>query len=94
MQQLLQFDPPEDFSEKPEEHPPIQHELEPMTPEGTEPDEWFDGFYHVTTNLPEVMAWGALKSRRQLGDNVPGLGGGFKNEAPDMVSLTHNLGKA
>ena len=94
MQQLLPFDPPEDFSEKPEEHPPIQHELEPMTPEGAEPEEWFDGFYHVTTNLPAVLSWGALKSRDQLGENVPGLGGGFKNEASDMVSLTHNLGKA
>jgi hypothetical protein len=62
-------------------------------PEGVEREEFLDGFYHVTTNLPAVLHWGALKSRKQLGD-VPGLGGGAADEARNKVSLTYNYGKA
>ena len=95
IQQTFPFDPPESFSETPKEHPELKQNLEQYMPEmGTEEDEWFDGFYHVTTNLPAVASWGALKSREQLGEGAMGLGGGFKNEAQDKVSLTHNLGKA
>lgn len=93
-QKLLDFDPPESFSEKPQEHPELRKELTQYTPEGTEEEEYIDGFYHVTTNLPAVLQWGALKSRKQLGGNVPGLGGGDANEAWDKISLTHSLDKA
>ena len=72
-QQLLPFDPPESFSDKPEEHPSVQRSLEQMTPEGVEPEEWFDGFYHVTTNLPAVSSWGALKSRASLATTFQAL---------------------
>jgi hypothetical protein len=48
------------------------------------------GFYHVTTNLPAVLAEGRLRSRRELraaGRQGAGLGGGFRDEAPDRVSV-------
>lgn len=48
--------------------------------------------YHVTTNLPAVRASGGLKSRSELG--TQGLGGGGRNEAPDMVSTTYDYDKA
>jgi hypothetical protein len=93
IQQTLPFDPPEDYSESPEQHPELKHTLEQYMPSMDREEEWFEGFYHVTTNLPAVLSWGALKSRNQL-DDAAGLGGGYKNVAADMVSITHNLGKA
>jgi hypothetical protein len=48
--------------------------------------------YHVTTNLPAVKASGGLKSRSELG--IQGLGGGGRNEAPNMVSTTYDYSKA
>ena len=48
------------------------------------------GLYHVTTNLPAVLAEGRLRSRRALraaGRQGAGLGGGFRDEAPDRVSV-------
>jgi hypothetical protein len=48
------------------------------------------GLYHVTTNLPAVLAEGRLRSRRELraaGRQGAGLGGGFRDEAPDRVSV-------
>ena len=48
------------------------------------------GFYHVTTNLPAVLAEGRLRSRLELraaGKQGAGLGGGLRDEAPDRVSV-------
>ena len=48
------------------------------------------GFYHVTTNLPAVLAVGRPRSRRELraaGRQGAGLGGGLRDEAPDRVSV-------
>jgi len=48
------------------------------------------GLFHVTTNLPAVLAEGRLRSRRELqAANVAsaGLGGGVANEAADKVSV-------
>jgi hypothetical protein len=48
------------------------------------------GLYHVTTNLPAVLAEGRLRSRRELraaGRQGAGLGGGLRDEAPDRVSV-------
>ena len=52
--------------------------------------------YHVTTNLSNIKQDQALKSRRQLGGSArtSGLGGGVKNEASGMVSLTYNYERA
>jgi hypothetical protein len=94
-QHLLEFDDPSEFSGEPGEHPGLEEELEPYSPYYH--DDWVTGFYHVTTNLPTVMQWGALRSRRQLGPDAGlGLGGGVIPEraAPDKISLTHNLNKA
>lgn len=52
-----------------------------------------DGIYHVTVALERVLSEG-LKSRRQLGYEVQGLGGGAMNAAPDKVSVTWSSGKA
>ena len=48
------------------------------------------GLYHVTTNLPAVLAEGRLRSRRELraaGRQGAGLGGGLRDEASDRVSV-------
>ena len=48
------------------------------------------GLYHVTTNLPAVLAEGRLRSRRELraaGRQGAGLGGGILDQAPDRVSV-------
>ena len=48
------------------------------------------GLYHVTTNLPAVLAEGRLRSRRELraaGRQGAGLGGGLRDETPDRVSV-------
>lgn len=48
------------------------------------------GFYHVTTNLPAVLADGRLRSRRELraaGRQGAGLGGGIRDQASDRVSV-------
>jgi hypothetical protein len=55
------------------------------------------GLYHVTTNLPAVLAEGRLRSRRELraaGRQGAGLGGGFRDEAADRVSVGLTLGGA
>jgi len=52
-----------------------------------------DGLFHVTVAKDRVLAEG-LRSRRQLGGQVQGLGGGANNQAPDKVSLTWSGGKA
>lgn len=57
--------------------------------EGWEPD----NIYHVTTNLRGVIGSGRLKSRNELGGQV-GLGGGWKNEAPNAISATYNYSRA
>lgn len=97
-QQLwFDFDPPGTFTDKPQEleHPGFQQDVNAFISDNPEQQaEYVDGFYHVTTNLDGVMRWGQLKSRQQLGGTVPGLGGGFKDEASDKVSLTYNYGKA
>lgn len=95
VQETFDFDPPGSFTENPAGiSDKFKKQVSEMTPDGMTPDEFVDGFFHVTTNLPAVLQWGALKSRKQLGGNVPGLGGGVKNAAPDKVSLTHNEQKA
>lgn len=48
------------------------------------------GLFHVTTNLPAVLAEGRLRSRRELQAAKiasAGLGGGVANEAVDKVSV-------
>ena len=48
------------------------------------------GLYHVTTNLPAVLAEGRLRSRRELraaGRQGAGLGGGLHDDASDRVSV-------
>jgi hypothetical protein len=48
------------------------------------------GFFHVTTNLPAVLAEGRLRSRRELraaDRQGAGLGGGRSDEAADRVSM-------
>ena len=52
--------------------------------------------YHVTTNLSGVKITGGLKSRRQLKDEgqTSGLGGGVRDEAANLVSLTYDYGRA
>ena len=48
------------------------------------------GLFHVTTNLPAVLADGRLRSRRELrkeGLRAVGLGGGPLNEADNKVSV-------
>lgn len=49
--------------------------------------------YHVTTNLSGVVSSGRLKSRMELGGTV-GLGGGARNEASDLISVTYSYDKA
>jgi hypothetical protein len=66
-------------------------------PEAERPSNWEEqklNVYHVTTNLAGVKQTFALKSRRQLGNKSSGLGGGWKNEASDMISTTYNYDKA
>jgi len=48
--------------------------------------------YHVTTNLSGVISSGGLKSRKELG-NI-GLGGGWQNEASNMISVTYDYNRA
>jgi hypothetical protein len=91
-QQLLQFDPEQDWQDAPIQSHVLEN-IEEVVPQDVEKDEFLDGFYHVTTNLPAVLHWGALKSRKQLG-TVPGLGGGAADEARNKVSLTYNYYKA
>lgn len=56
-------------------------------------DNWMpDNIYHVTTNLKKVIAAGGLKSRRELG--ISGLGGGFGNEDPNLISATYQYSRA
>ena len=48
------------------------------------------GLFHVTTNLPAVLAEGRLRSRRELraaGRQGAGLGGGLHDDASDRVSV-------
>ena len=48
------------------------------------------GLYHVTTNLPAVMADGRLRSRKELrraNRQGAGLGGGFSDDAAHLVSV-------
>ena len=99
-QGLLPFEPESDWQDNPAQSHVMEDNWKPSyvpvgetVPEGVEKEEFLDGFFHVTTNLPSVLHWGALKSRRQLGD-VPGLGGGAADEASNKVSLTYNFGKA
>jgi len=62
--------------------------------ENQDPDDV--GFFHVTTNLPAVLAQGRLKSRAQLrstGTSYAGLGGGIRDQAAGQISvglLRHN----
>lgn len=92
LQGLLPFDDGVEYVEKPAEHESYDY-VRDYIPVGSMEGEFEEGFYHVTTNLPAVLQWGALKSRSQLGQ-VPGLGGGPRNVAPDKVSVTHSLQKA
>jgi hypothetical protein len=55
-----------------------------------EPDE--SGLYHATTSFRAVMKEG-LRSRRQLG-GIVGLGGGWHQYAPDLVSFVPTYGGA
>ena len=55
------------------------------------------GLYHVTTNLPAVLADGRLRSRQDLrvaGRQGAGLGGGLRDEANDRVSVGVKLDRA
>ena len=48
------------------------------------------GFFHVTTNLPAVLAEGRLRSRKELraaGVQGAGLGGGIRDEAAHLISV-------
>lgn len=61
-----------------------------VRPEGSRQNDPGSGLYHVTTNLPAVLAEGRLRSRRELraaGRQGAGLGGGARDEAPDQVSV-------
>lgn len=49
------------------------------------------GMWHATTAMDKVLKEG-LKSRKQTGGM--GLGGGWKNDAPDKVSVTFDQGHA
>jgi GNAT superfamily N-acetyltransferase len=52
------------------------------------------GIYHVTTNLPAVLAEGRLRSRAELrkgGVASAGLGGGFRDEAAHLISTGMTL---
>jgi hypothetical protein len=54
-----------------------------------------DGLYHVTTRSTRVREAGALRSRGELRSaGIVGLGGGYKNEAPDAVSFVWQLERA
>lgn len=70
----------------------VEPELKDYKDTGYEPGK----LYHVTTNLSNIKQDQALKSRRQLGGSArtSGLGGGVRNEASGMVSLTYNYERA
>lgn len=68
-------------------HDPKQFVNKDMLPE----DEDSHGLFHVTTAKDKVLAEG-LKSRKQTG--ATGLGGGWNNQAPGMVSTTFDAGHA
>lgn len=89
-QLMLPFYDPADYTTKPTD---IMPDLPDYAPEGAEEEDWVNGFYHVTSNLPGVLQSGELKSRSQL-DNPIGLGGGGANVAPNKVSVTHSYQKA
>jgi len=93
-QMLIDYDEPGTFTESPKElkDPKFQKDVKDFNLE--EQEEFLTGFFHVTTNLPAVLHWGALKSRNQLGCAVPGLGGGGINEAPYAISVTYDINKA
>lgn len=57
---------------------------------GRDPDQ---GLFHVTTRVDAVRASGGLKARRELG-GIVALGGGPKNEAPDLVSFVYDRSRA
>lgn len=70
---------------------------DPWVPEDERPDNWNEqklNVYHVTTNLLGIKQTFGLKSRKQLGGQTYGLGGGWKNEASDKISTTYNYDKA
>ena len=70
---------------------------EVVDPHGTGRASDDSGLYHVTTNLPAVLAHGSLLSRRQLrelGASSAGLGGGIRDQAVDMVSVGVSLSRA
>lgn len=95
-QLVMDFDEPGTFTQNPKElknAPSFHQDIQNTGVEEADP-EFIGGFYHVTTNLPAVLQWGALKSRQQLGGQVQGLGGGFNNEAPNAISLTYSSQKA
>jgi hypothetical protein len=94
-QSVLDFDPSGTFTPDPKQlqHPEFHRDISDTAVERDDP-EFVGGFYHVTTNLPAVLHWGALKSRKQLGDTGPGLGGGFENQSPNKISVTYNSQKA
>lgn len=55
------------------------------------------GLFHVTTNLPAVLAHGRLRSRAELrrqGISHAGLGGGISDQAPNQVSVSLLRGNA
>ena len=52
------------------------------------------GIFHVTTNLPAVLAAGRLRSRAELRREriaSAGLGGGFRDEAAHLISTGMTL---
>jgi hypothetical protein len=76
--------------------PGLAHKSTPFMDPDMIADEYEEGtdfnVYHVTTNLAGVLSSGGLKSRDELG-NV-GLGGGWKNEASNMISTTYDYNRA
>lgn len=63
---------------------------EVVDPHGTGRADEDAGLYHVTTNLPAILAEGRLRSRRELrlaNRQGAGLGGGVRDQAPDLVSV-------
>ena len=76
---------------------PWKRKPDPWVPDYERPSNYEEqkrNVYHVTTNLAGVQKTFGLRSRAQLGGNTAGLGGGWKNESPNMVSTTYSYDKA
>jgi hypothetical protein len=86
--------PPNKQREFPFSHEPgYNRKATPFLGDETPDAEYDFNLYHVTTDLPGVIASERLKSRSELGGNV-GLGGGPGNDAPHLISTTYDYSRA